>query len=104
MQDPGRSLVDGGDDLDMEGREPQLAEALLYPTKELRVGPREVLVARRAGVPPIRATALGERCRVLHEGDTLAFDRVGNEDLRPVVTDAKPRERLRELTVVVTIA
>ena len=56
---------------------------------ELGDGARERLVAGRAGVPAVRATPVGERDRVLHEGDALALDRLGDERLRGVAPSRK---------------
>ena len=71
---------------------------------DLGVSPDEVLVVRRTGVPPIDATALGKRSRVLHERDALALDRVCDESLRPPVVQPEPVEHRADGTVIVAVA
>ena len=69
------------------------------------MGAREGVVVRRARVPAVRAAALLERARVLHEGDAPALDRVRDERLRHVLRPGvERRERLAQGRVVVPVA
>ena len=64
----------------------------------------ERLVGRRARVPAVRATALGQGDGMLHERDALALHGVRDERLRPFVAGAEASEGLPERPVVVAVA
>ncbi len=66
---------------------------------------RERLVVGRPGVPAIRAAALRERDRVLHERHAAPLDGRGEDDPgTPVVRGPKPLERVAQRGVVVAVA
>ena len=72
--------VERRNDLERERREADAVDPLAQPALELAGRGGEVLVTGRARVPAVRAAALGERPRVLHERDALALDRLRDED------------------------
>ena len=99
-----RLVLERRDRLDVEHAQLVRREPLPDPPLELRERPLERVVVRRAGVPAIRAVALRERDRVLHERDALALDRVRHQDLRPLGLGTKILERLAQIEVVVAVA
>ena len=102
---PSRSALERRDELEGERREAERLDPLAQPAFELAGCRREVVVAGRARVPAVRAAALGERPRVLHERDALALDRPRDEDARgllPVLPQL--REGVAEGRVVVPVA
>src|SRR2546425_12990347 len=65
---------------------------------------RERLVVGCPGVPAVRAAAVDERSRMLHEGHAASLERACDEDLRPVPRGAAHRlERGGEGIVVVAV-
>ena len=80
-------------------RRTSLRDSLL----ELGDGACERLVGGRAGVPAVRATAVGERTRVLHEGDTFPLDRLRDQRLRCVATVTEAPEGRPQRGVVVAV-
>ena len=77
---PSRSSSSGGATSSASGARPSAVDPLAQPALELAGRRGEVLVTGRARVPAVRAAALGERPRVLHERDALALDRLRDED------------------------
>ena len=75
-----------------------------YPGEELVTRTLEALVVGRARVPAVRAAAVPQRRRVLHERDAPTLDRTGDEHLGPVVDGRQLGERAPQLRVVVAVA
>ena len=79
-------------------------EPLFDPRDQLRASALEALVVRRARVPAVRAAALAQGSRMLHERDAAALDRPGDERLRTVGDRAQLAEHAPQLVVVVAVA
>ena len=103
LEASGRDLVRHLNRFQSKWIEADRDEPLADPTGELGERALERLVVRGTGMPPIGATALGERDRMLHERDTLPFERAGNERVWRIGDAPEGRERLSQSANIVAV-